>query len=453
MQTQNTLSFFDRLNQWLSESVTVKLATIGLLLLILLIPAVWIQALIEERQQRAEQVVTEVSDKWSGSQTLAGPILVLPFLEKEIVSNANGKTETREVKRLAYFLSDELLCTGLVKPQHLYRGIFDAVVYESELNINTRFTKPDVSLLTSKPVHPIWKEAYLMLGISDLRGISGEKPVVQAGGRQLNSEPSQDFPFRFHSFSNNMTGIRIPLNWDGESDFQPDITLSLRLKGSGQLHVIPAAKTTTVNLQGTWSNPSFDGAYLPENRNITDTSFNASWKVLHFNRPIPQQWLNEQLNFSDSGFGVTLLVGTDQYQKSLRTAKYAVLIILFTFISLFFLEITLNIRIHPFQYILIGAALIIYYTLLLSFAEHIGFNASYWISSVAVTALITAYATTFLKSKKTILLLAALLIIFYAFIFIIILQQDYALLTGSIGLFTMIAVLMYASRKINWYKS
>ncbi len=197
---------------------------------------------------------------------------------------------------------------------------------------------------------------------------------------------------------------------------------------------------------------SFDGEFLPDPSSISEAGFSASWKILHYNRPFAQQWKGNEQSLSGSEFGIKLLPPVDQYQKSMRTSKYAALIILLTFVSLFLVEITQKIRIHPFQYILIGVALIIYYSLLLSLSEHLGYNLSYLISSAATVILIGLYSTTFLQTKKLSILFSILLVIFYTFIFVIILQQDYSLLLGSIGLFVIVGLVMYFSRKINWYK-
>jgi inner membrane protein len=218
------------------------------------------------------------------------------------------------------------------------------------------------------------------------------------------------------------------------------------------LDFVPVGKTTNVRLDGEWADPSFDGEFLPNAPEISQEGFSASWKVLHFNRPFAQQWTGENQELSSADFGVKLLIPVDQYQKSIRTSKYGVLVILLTFIALFLVEITQKVRIHPFQYILIGAALIIYYTLLLSFSEHIGYNLAYVVSSIATVILISMYATTFLPSKGLTFLFSLLLIIFYTFIFIIILQQDFSLLLGSIGLFVIVSLLMYFSRRISWYR-
>jgi inner membrane protein len=193
-------------------------------------------------------------------------------------------------------------------------------------------------------------------------------------------------------------------------------------------------------------------SFYPKHEKLSDSGFTASWKILHFNRPFSQQWVEDQQVLSGADFGVKLLIPVDQYLKSIRTSKYSVLIILLTFMALFLVEITQKIRIHPFQYILIGAALIIYYTLLLSFSEHVGYNMAYIISSLATVILISLYSTTFFANRKMAVLFSLLLVLFYTFIYVIILQQDFSLLLGSIGLFVIIGTLMYFSRKVKWYK-
>jgi inner membrane protein len=229
-------------------------------------------------------------------------------------------------------------------------------------------------------------------------------------------------------------------------------TIKLKLKGSNRLRFNPTGKTTTVDLKGAWGNPSFDGEFLPEQREITNETFSAKWKVLHYNRPFAQQWTEEGVKLSGSEFGVKLIVPVDQYQKSIRTSKYGHLIIILTFVSLFLVEITKKIRIHPFQYILIAAALIIYYTLLLSFSEQLGYNIAYWIATVATVSLVSFYSFSFLKTKELVMLFTSVMTIFYSFIFVIVLQQDYSLLLGSLGLFLIIGALMYFARKVKWYQ-
>jgi inner membrane protein len=231
---------------------------------------------------------------------------------------------------------------------------------------------------------------------------------------------------------------------------------TLDLTGSDELSFLQLGKTTDVQIDGDWNSPSFDGRFLPDTRKITDNSFSAHWRMLYYNRPFPQQWsaddtlLNSQIKQQNSAFGVKLRLPVDEYQKTTRTNKYAILIILLTFVSLFLTELIRKQKIHVFNYLLIGAAMIIYYSLLLSFSEQIGFNAAYLVASVATVTLITIFIASLLKNKLAALLFALILSVFYLFIFIIIQLEDFALMMGSIALFVIVALLMYFSRKINW---
>lgn len=469
METLNPvpLNLLERFNRWIQESIMVKLFSIGFLILILLIPASWIDDIIYERQQRADSVIDEVADKWSGSQTVSGPVLVIPYKKQEIIDRGKEGKELHEFIEKAFFLPEQLNIKGTVTPQVRSRGIFDAVVYESSLKLDAAFNKPDFKSLKIAEDMVQWKDAYMVFGISDLRGIS-DNPTFMLGDNPLTAEPSNDIGVSIKKtikpnpgtdygvaaspadVSNN--GILMKLNWENAGQFVGKVNVKLNLKGSRRLDFVAAGKTTTVNLNGTWANPSFDGEFLPDPREVTDSGFTATWKVLHFNRPFAQQWTENNQELSGADFGVRLLIPVDQYQKSMRTSKYGVLIILLTFMALFLVEITQKKRIHPFQYILIGAALIIYYTLLLSFSEHMGYNLAYIISSVATVLLISLYATTFFRDKKLSVLFSLLLVVFYSFIYVIILQQDFSLLLGSIGLFLIIGTLMYFSRKVKWYK-
>lgn len=446
--TNSTMNLLDRFNRWFQESVTIKLFSIGFLILILMIPLSWVDDLIYERQARSGEVVTEITSKWSGYQSICGPVIVLPYKVTEVFKEKGKEPRVIEYVEKAFLLPEELNISGKVKPKVLNRGIYEAAVYEAGLNVNASWIAPDLKSLDIDG-KVMWNEAYLVFGISDLRGIS-ENPTVQYGEQILVTEPSSDLGFRY---SGNMsTGLIAKLNWDDDSNFNQPFSIQLNFKGSNGLDFIPVGKTTSVNVSGPWPSPSFNGEFLPTSRTITDADFTAEWKVLHFNRPFTQQWVEDNKNLAGSDFGVELLIPVEQYQKSMRTSKYGILIILLTFVSLFLVEISQRIKIHPFQYILMGAALIVYYTLLLSLSEQVGYNGSYLISSIATAALLTLYSASFLKSRKLVGLFSGVLLAFYGFIYVIIIQQDFSLLTGSVGLFIVISALMYLTRKINWYR-
>lgn len=469
METQPTpnLSVFERFNQWITESIMVKLFSIGFLILILLIPSSWIEDLIRERQYRADEVIREVSDKWSGPQILSGPVVRIPFIKKERIKTWHeGKQveEMIETEHYAYFLPEDYKVKSEISTEVRKRGIFEVVLYKSNIDMQAQFSVPDFSTWNIPDTQVYWSEAVLLNGISDLRGI-GENPVVKSGNQSLASEPLSDIGISVNQYAQanvsqaadgtnvyTTSGIITPLGWSSQPDALMSVSINLNLKGSERLYFVPTGKSTEVTSTNTWASPSFEGKLLPEHT-VTDSGFNAVWKVLSFNRPFSQKWMDRDQTLSGSEFGVRLLITADQYQKSTRTAKYGVMIILLAFTALFLVEITTKTRIHPFQYILIGAALIIYYTLLLSFSEQVGYNAAYAIASIATTVLVTLYSTSFLKSKSVVLLFGLLMASFYTFIFIIIQAQDFSLLIGSVGLFLIIGLLMYFSRNIKWYKA
>lgn len=450
METQNNPThLLERFNDWLQGSITIKLLSIAFLLLILLVPLSWVMDLVQERQTRSDEVLLDITSKWSGKQTISGPIIVLPYKYTEIIRQKGEESKAVEHIGRAFFLPVDLKITGNVEPQVLHRGIYDAVVYESSLSINAQWRKEDAMAL--KIIGQIlWEEAYMVLGISDLRGIT-ENPVITQGEQQHVAEPSNHLGV--HYGDETITGLVAKLNWTDYAGFDLPVSLKLKFKGSRGLDFVPIGKTTTVLISGPWSNPSFNGEFLPDSRAISNQGFKAEWKILHYNRPFVQEWIGEESDVTGYNFGVELLIPVEQYQKSMRTSKYGHLVILLSFISLFLVEISQKIRIHPFQYILTGSALIIYYTILLSFSEQIGYHAAYLISSLATVGLLTLYSKTFLPSNRLVALFSLLLTLFYGFIFVIIIQQDFSLLIGSIGLFIMIGAMMYFTRKITWYKN
>jgi inner membrane protein len=464
---ETPLNLIERFNRWLSESIMVKLASIGFLILILLIPSAWVESIIQEREYRADAVVEEIASKWSGPQTINGPVLIIPYIyryeaEVEHERDVNGKTIIEKKKEMqesilrAYFLPEKLDINATVDPEVRHRGIFEAAVYKSTITLKASFNTPSFEGQKIADADILWADAQMVVGIKDLRGIN-DNPTLLVGGKTCAGEPSNNLNYfsQYNGDDGNRlggNGVIVKLPWKSAVDFSGDVTMKLPLKGSSSLYFAPVGKTTDVSLSGPWADPSFDGNFLPSDPVINEQGFSATWKILHYNRPFSQSWFGEEKNLTGSDFGAKLLIPVDQYQKSMRSAKYGVLVIMLTFVSLFMVEIMRKVRIHPFQYILIGAALIIYYTLLLSFSEQVGYNWAYLISTVATVVLVSLYSITFLHSRALVITFSALLSFFYLFIFVIIQLQDFSLLLGSIGLFLIIGAIMYFSRGIKWYK-
>ena len=247
-------------------------------------------------------------------------------------------------------------------------------------------------------------------------------------------------------------GVSADIRLDGTQKSYP-FHFTFNLNGSRQIQFAPVGKVTTVTAHSTWKDPSFGGAFLPVEREVNEQGFTAKWKVLHLNRNYPQHWKGGGHDLSSSTFGVKLFNPVDIYQKTTRTAKYALMFIVFTFLAFLISEVMNRLRVHPVQYLLIGLAIIIFYTLLLSISEHINFAVAYLISSGAVVSLISGYAKAILKNRVVTLMVGGILVILYAYLYILLQLEDYALLMGSIGLFVVLSVIMYLTRKIDWYAS
>lgn len=433
---------------WLRESVTVKLAFIAFLVLLLLIPSSLVDSLIRERAQRQEQTISEVSDQYSGDQLIQGPVLVIPYTEQITESDGKGKETTKSIIKDLFILPNELNYKGKLNSEVLHRGIYEVPVYTGAIKVSGNFTKADLNALSLSADKLLPEKAYLLFSISDLKGLK-TNPQIAIAGQSLTAEPAAGDKL----FSNS---LQVDVNLKGLIDKTLPFEFTLDLKGSQELSFLHLGKTTDVELEGNWPSPSFDGRYLPDSRTVTDKGFSAKWRMLYYNRPFPQQWVNDtalltnEKKAATATFGVKLKLPVDDYQKTTRTSKYAILIIMLTFVSLFLTEMIRKQKVHVFNYVLIGAAMIIYYTLLLSFSEQVGYNWAYLIASAATIALIAVFLASLLKNGKAAIVFTLILTLFYSFIYVLIQLEDLSLLIGSIALFIIVAALMYSSRKINW---
>lgn len=442
MENQKTLT--ERIQEWTSSSISLKLFIIGFLILMLLIPQSFTNDLIRERQDRQWEAENEITEKWSREQQIVGPYLSIPFYTDEVVEVAGEeKTKIIRTHKTAYLFPETLNIDGSVEGEPLHRGIFDVVVYKSKIDIAGNFSQLHYDKLGIIKENINWAKVKMHISVSDLRGI-GENPTIEVNGNKFTAEPYNDE-------INYLSGLAVDLKLTDSIDVL-NFSCNIALKGSKELYFVPIGKTTEVNLHGEWKDPSFQGTFLPETRELTDEGFKSTWKVLHFNRPFGQEFVSKLPNLSSASFGIILRMPVDQYQQSTRTSKYALLIIVLSFLSMFLMEVITKSKIHPLQYILVGLALVLYYTLLIALSEQIGFNLAYLISSIATIVLVALYALSFFKSKINMLVFSSTLSLFYAFVFVITKEQDYALLIGSIGLFIALAATMYASRKIDWYK-
>jgi len=425
---------------WKKSQLVIKAGFIAVLTLLLLVPMSFISGLVGERQQRRNAAYREVSDKWASDQTLAGPVLMIPYHSAEKNSDGNTVSTTR----YAYFLPDSLDITGTLAPQKRHRGIYEVTLYRSDLRLSGRFTQLDAVSLHVAAGDWMPDGAVLLLGTPDLRGIEN-RLSVDWNGTTTYFDPG----LPPNTVLDQGVSAKVPVDPEAFTQGSFSFSVQLALKGSGSLQMVPAGKSTTVALRSSWPSPSFTGHFLPAASHIDARGFSARWTVFNLNRNFPQRWTEGAYDLNDSAFGVDLMQPVDFYQKTMRCIKYAILIIALTFTVFFLVETSTRQPVHPIQYLLIGLALCVFYTLLISISEYLYFAWAYGIAAAATTALITLYACWVFPGRRMPVVAGCSLALLYGYIFVLMQLEDFALLAGSIGLFLVLAVLMYFSRHIN----
>lgn len=459
------MSFFSRLNTWARRSVTLKLVIIGVMILFLIIPTVLLEDLIRGRQNLRDSAQEEVAAKWGMDQVIGGPVISVPYWYQVPINDERVQTK----EGYAHFLPDVIDVDGELSPQERYRGLFVVVLYNTRLRITGNFGALDAAALSVPESSLRWEDALFTIGITDMTGVQSAIDL-QLRDTTLSFGPGTVTKDVFQS------GASVPIRITGKED-DLSFAFDLDLNGSSSLYFRPFGKQTNVSVSGGWANPSFDGGFLPNERTVDADGFAAQWEILQLNRNYPQQGVGQftppantrdgygndllglinvtgpNTGYSASGdlFGLRLLLPVDEYQKTYRSTSYALLFIFITFLTFFFIEVLNRRRVHPIQYLLIGAAIILFYVLLLSISEHLRFDAAYWISCAAVVSLITMYSWFILRNQKLTLLVGGVLLILYVFFYSLLQLQDYALLFGSLGLLLILATIMWLTRNVDWY--
>ena len=432
------------------HSAIARLVAMALLTLILGIPLMWVDSIVGERASRRAGAVTEVGSTWAAPQTVAGPVLAVPYTAVWV--DAAGHTQ-RSAGR-AYFLPRDVRIEARVTTEVRRRGIFEVPVYRSTLKISGTFTRPDFGWVRPVPERIDWERAGVLAGISDPRGVArraalawrGREVAFEGGAEDVGLFPS-GLRAAVGSLQELETGTALPFEY------------TLELNGTRDLRFVPAAGETFVSMASTWPHPSFSGTALPESRTIRDSGFTAEWRVQDFARPYPAQWTSSDMNHdqlaargNDSAFGVSLMQPIDIYEQTDRAVKYGVLFIILTFTVFFLWEVFSAALLHPMQYVFIGFAMCVFYMLLLAIAEHTGFDAAYALASAVTTLLIAGYARAVLNGTKPAASVLAALGALYGFLYLLLRLEDYALLSGSVGLFIVLALVMFITRRMNWYE-
>jgi inner membrane protein len=424
-------------NKKLQYSLTIKIVVLAFLGLFLLIPLEMIKSIIRERQKNAAEVKKEIAFQWAGQQIISGPVLNIP------VRIFPSKKELDPYVSVFHLMPESLSIKADVQTEKRHRSIYQTVVYTADLNISGSFSIPD--LIADGNSEVLWKDAYFTMGISDNRGLKGTI-LLKMDTEVLEATPGLKNTDLF------TTGISFPADLTVREK-KLSFSESLKLSGSEGLSFTPVGKTTEVVINSRWNSPGFKGNFLPIERLINESGFNAKWLVTNLNRNFPQDWSGKAYNPVNDSFGVDFILPVDHYQKSLRSAKYGILFIALTFLALIFSELAIKEKIHVFHYIMVALGLVLFFSLLNALSEYIGFNFAYLISASSMIILITYFLLKLLKKRSAVYLISGLLVLLYAFIFILLTLNDFAYLAGNIGLFVLLAVTMIVSVKLDLFKN
>lgn len=441
----------------MQRQLIFKIIVIFFLVLLLLIPLSMIHELVRERMSMRDGVVREIARSSAYNQTITGPLVVVPYQKAvRVVLTDKGSSQRYEKedieKGALYFFPQTFKLQGDLNVEKRYRGIYEARLYNMDNQITGSFIIPENFGIESNLKDYQFEQPFIAVGISDIRGINNDLKMV------FDKQPLEITP----GTEGSKLGSGIHAVLDKEQLINGgsfDYSMALKLQGTSSVSISPVGRETDVYLKSNWPHPSFDGGFLPLTRKVNEQAqgFEAHWQTNFFASDMEDKLRNclkerHCSQFNASHFGVSLIDPVDQYLKSDRAIKYSLLFICLTFFGFFLFEIIKRLAIHPIQYSFVGIALALFFLLLLSLSEHIGFALAYLSSSIACVALIGFYVTGVLQSKKQGLGFTALLAAVYTMLYVLLNAEDYSLLMGSILVFGILAAAMIITRKLDWYK-
>lgn len=415
---------------------STKLVMIAVVGVIFFIASFWLDhSTIKERQSLLHKAKENIALSWSGSQNLLGPLLIVPYVD-------HSKKDESAHGHLIFF-PKILKVTGEATPEIRKRGIFGVLVYESKLNLDCKFAS--FKNYNDKSKTFSWNQARVVVCLSDARGLNAAS--IKINGKEANVLAGSD------ALNKKYPGIHAVIGPEHGETLHIETNISFR--GSETLNIVPIAKENQIALQASWGSPSFIGHFLPTKKTITDNEFQAQWDILSLATSLPDCLDLKDIERKDKilskAVGVEFLDVNDHYKQAERATKYSFLFVLYTFLLFFLFEVIKKTKIHIFQYCITACSFLCFSLLLTAFAEHISFNIAYWIAAILIIGQITFYVTDLLKKVKERLMFFSFLVILYAYLFIVMRLEDFALLVGSLGMFALISVAMFLTKKIDWF--
>ncbi|MGB3268966.1 MAG: cell envelope integrity protein CreD [Rhodanobacter sp.] len=431
------------MDKW-TQTVTAKVLGVGLLALLMTIPLLQVRELVRERQQLRTGAISQIAQGWGGRQVLGGPVLVVPT-QRQVA--AEGQAMPRWQAGSESMLADALKLDVAMAVATRSYGIYSAPVFVATVRLGAQFRAQDIARYRHAS-DARWQagKAELRLPVGDLRGLQ------EVGDLRINGQPArlQSSAERLGHWSN----VVVPIDLDALGDQPIDVQVTLKLAGTEALQLLPLARSTEVAMRAPWSDPSFIGAALPQTHRIDVSGFDARWHLLDLNRSYGQHWTDREdidAALAASSFGVQLYQPVDVYQRNVRAGKYGLLFIAMTFVAFFLFEVLKRLRVHPVQYLLVGAALAAFYVVLLALSEQIGFGPAYALAATAVVLLVGGYAMAVLRARRAGALLGGVLGLIYAMLYGLIAAEQYALLVGALVLLAVVGLMMFLTRRIDWY--
>ncbi len=427
---------------WLASaqrSQGLRLLVLSFLALLLLIPVGMVRDVVAERQARRDEAVANVAASWGGAQRIGGPRIVVPYRAEWTELLPGGGVRSGQSRESASFLPEVLTGSGDLTAETLHRGIFEIPVYRTKLAFEGSFAPPSFAELPVPSERIDWEGAELVFDLTEARAIDGA--TIAWNGERRELQPGSAAGGAIH----------VPLALLAKQGGAFEIELELR--GSESLSFVPAGNATRIALRSNWASPSFAGAWVPTARDVTASGFAATWGITALARGLPQRWLSPsapEKELDAAAFGVRLLSPVDTYRMAERSAKYAVLFIALTFATLWLFEVLTRTPLHSVQYLLVGAALCLFFLLELSLAEHLGFGLAYSLACGGVVGLIGAYAWAVLRTAGRAAIVAGIVTSLYGYLYVLLTTEDYALLAGALGLFVALAAIMWLTRRVDW---
>ena len=447
----NDFSLLQSIQVRIRRSMGLKLIVVCGLAFLMAIPALFVSSVVEDRTKRAADVVQEISAHVGGPQIFLGPTVAVPY-------TVAPRFQTDTAKHGMYLVFPARATASLkTATQERRRSLFKVPVFQADLKLDGAFDLAGVPAAPPQGAELDWSRAEIVVGVSDARGALADATLA-VDGKSYTLAPAEISQNIFVDDAQNarcrlsLFGTKVAVSMKPDAQFS--VSSVLRFSGAQRIAVLAYGKTTHVNVQGDWPSPGFDGGFLPVNRSVSGNGFAAEWSVPFIARGVRAEGPGDAITGLDStAMGISFIEVADPYQSVNRSVKYIPLFLGLVFLSYFVFEATAGKRVHFAQYTLVGIAQLIFYLLLLSLAERIGFGAGFLLAGTATVLLLSANAAWIFSSRLQGLRAFAIFSVLYVLIYLLLRLEDNALLVGAIASFLAVAAVMYFTRGLDWYGS